>query len=90
MDSAEIAQAGIQALKTFLDSIAEIHDASPLENAMVALNREGVSRAFGLYVDQDTKNSASDVLQISQSGHALPEREFFFKQEIVLLIGVSR
>ncbi|MDE3214535.1 MAG: M13 family metallopeptidase [Bacteroidota bacterium] len=81
MDTAEIEQAGIQPLKPFLDSIAAIHDASSLQNTMVVLNRQGVSGAFGLYVDQDTKNSESEVLQMSQSGLGLPEREFYLKMD---------
>ncbi len=81
MDSAGIGQQGIKPLQPYLDTIAAIHDASTLQNTMAALDRIGVGSAFALYVGQDAKNSTAEVLQMSQTGLGLPEREFYLKMD---------
>ncbi len=81
MDSARIEQQGIEPLKPYLDSIAAIHDAASLQNTMAALDRIGIDGAFDLYVAQDPKISTSEVLQLSQSGLGLPNRDFYLKMD---------
>ena len=80
-DSVKLEQLGIQPLKPYLEKIDSIKDAASLQKIMAELDVMGVGSAMGLYVGQDPKNSALEILQIDQTGLGLPEREFYFKTD---------
>ena len=80
-DTAAIEQEGIAPLQPYLAKIDSVTDATSLQKVMAQLDEMGVNGAMALYVGQDPKNSANQVLQMWQTGLGLPEREFYFKTD---------
>ena len=80
-DSVKIEQSGVQPLQPYLAKINAIHDVASLQNTMAQFDAMGVGGALSFYVGQDEKNSSLEILQLSQTGLGLPEREFYFKKD---------
>ncbi|WP_207435817.1 M13 family metallopeptidase [Sabulibacter ruber] len=81
MDSAAIEQAGLTPLKPELDRINAVKDRAYLLQTMAHLKTIGRGGVFGFYVGQDDKNSTQYIVNITQSGLGLPDRDYYTKTD---------
>ena len=81
MDDARIEKEGVRPLEPFLRRIAAIPDRQALAAAIASLQEIGTSAAFRLDVAPDDRNSAVNILQISQAGLGLPDRDYYLKRD---------
>ncbi len=81
MDSVAIEKQGITPLKPELNKINSIKNKKELYDVVTLLQREGVNAMFGLFVDQDQKNSDTWALYLWQGGLGLPNRDYYFRKD---------
>jgi len=77
MDTAAIEKAGLKPLQGRLDSLKAVKDAASLATVAAKLNRESVGALFGAFVAQDDKDSTRYILQLTQGGLGLPDRDYY-------------
>lgn len=78
MDTNGIEKAGLEPLKGWL-ALADSFG-TPQSNAklLATLTNSGF---FGLYADQDQKNSSQYTLYLNQGGIGLPDRDYYFRKD---------
>jgi putative endopeptidase len=81
MDTVTIEKKGLSPVQPELDKINSINTKKDLFETVAYLQKEGVSAMFGLFVEQDTKNSEQYALYIWQGGLGLPNREYYFRDD---------
>ncbi|MCC9167668.1 M13 family metallopeptidase [Pontibacter harenae] len=81
MDSVAANRAGITPIKPELDAIAAITSTDQLVSRIADLKAKGISGFFGMYVGQDDKVSTEYILQASQGGLSLPNRDYYLKDD---------
>ena len=81
MDEAKIEAVGITPLATEFERIAALKDASELPAAVAHLQSLGLRVLFRLDVDSDEKNSTLQIAQAMQGGLALPDRDYYTKED---------
>ncbi len=81
MDTLEIERQGLQPLNFELNMINSINTKEDLINSIALLKKEGVNVMFGIFVDQDQKNSEEMALYLWQGGLGLPNREYYFRND---------
>ena len=82
MDTVSIEDAGLDPLKPELDKIESIKSKKDLFETVAFLQREGVNVMFGLFIDQDMKNSEQYAMYLWQGGLGLPNREYYFRDDV--------
>lgn len=80
MDSAAIEKAGIGALKADLDQVDALKDIAGVAPMIGSWHRKGIGALFGLWVDQDAKNSNRYIINLSQGGTGLPEKDYYLSK----------
>ncbi|HEX8021844.1 M13 family metallopeptidase [Mucilaginibacter sp.] len=81
LDSVTIEKQGINPIKTQLDLIDQATDIAGILNAAAVLTTTGTRNIIGSGVRQDAKNSVKTIVQLSQSGLGLPNRDYYFKTD---------
>ena len=81
MDTLDIEKQGLSPLKSELDKIDQVKDIPSLVDEFAHLGTIGVGTPIGAYVGQDPKNSAKMLLQLSQAGIGLPNRDYYFNKD---------
>lgn len=81
MDSITIEKQGLTPVQPELDRINSIKTKKDLFETVAFLQKEGVNLMFGMFVDQDSKNSAKMALYLWQGGLGLPNREYYFRND---------
>jgi predicted metalloendopeptidase len=81
MDEAGIEGEGARPLEPFLLRIGAIRDRKALAVEIAFLQEIGGSAAFQVEVGPDDRNSALNILQLSQQGLGLPDRDYYLKQD---------
>lgn len=81
MDEARIEQEGVRPLERFLARIAAVRDRNALVVEIALLQVIGTGAAFRVEVGPDDRNSAVNILQLSQQGLGLPDRDYYLKQD---------
>jgi predicted metalloendopeptidase len=81
MDSAAIEAKGITPLAGDLEGIATLTSAAQLPQKLASFARLGVAGPLGVGVGPDPKQSTMNVVQASQGGLGLPDREYYLSQE---------
>ncbi len=81
MDSVDIEKQGLTPIRPELDKINSIKTKKDLFETVALLQNEGVSVMFGIFVQQDAKNSEQWALYIWQGGLGLPNREYYFRDD---------
>ncbi len=82
MDTAAIEKLGAAPLKPWLSRIEAMKGPKDLAPVLAAFHsaRAG-GGGFGLFVSQDAKNSAQYIVQLSQGGLGLPDRDYYLKED---------
>lgn len=81
MDSLAINKLGISPLKNDFAKIDAVKDVPSLLKTIAHLHTLGASAGFSFYVYQDDKNSAKNMLQFSQGGLGLGQRDYYFNTD---------
>ncbi len=81
MDSAGIDAQGVAPLSAEFKRIAAITDAASLVDAFAHFQALAVRVPFAVEVYQDAKNSTRNIVQLSQSGLGLPDREYYLAED---------
>lgn len=76
-DSTTCNARGIEPIKPYLDKINAISSKEELESYMIDAYKKGLGGAFGFWIGSDSKNSNENVLQVSQGGGGLPDRDYY-------------
>lgn len=81
MDTAGIDKKGFDPIKPELEKIAAIRDAQQLINFCADDYKNGGGYLFGFSVYPDDKNSTKNLVNFSQTGLGLPNRDYYFKKD---------
>jgi putative endopeptidase len=81
LDSAAVERLGLTPLRPEIARIRAVQGKAALPATFAHLMRIGVQTPFAGYVAQDDKNVAQYVVNVSQSGLGLPDRDYYFNQD---------
>ena len=81
MNTEEIEARGLNPIQGGLARIDAIQTKGELVAAFARALRQGIGNPIGIIVDQDSKNTASYIAVLSQSGLGLPDRDYYFKDD---------
>jgi putative endopeptidase len=82
MDTVDIEKQGLSPLKPELDKIDQIKDIQSLTDEFAHLETIGVETPIGASISQDSKNSAKMMLTLWQDGIGLPNRDYYFNNDV--------
>lgn len=81
MDEAGVEAKGIAPIKPWLTEIAGLKDRAAVVRWMGKMDRKGVPGLFGFYISPDDKQPDTYIAQFGQSGIALPDRDYYLKDD---------
>jgi len=82
MDSATIEKLGYTPIKADLEKIKQIKDLQGVLDQVAHLRTNGIASAmFGVSVGQDRKNVTKYMVNLSQGGTTLPDRDYYLKDD---------
>lgn len=81
MDSAAIEKARLEPLKAEFARINNLKTSDDVLAEITHLQRNGISTAWAMYVDQDAMNSTKYALYGFQYGLGLPDKDYYFNKE---------
>jgi putative endopeptidase len=79
MDDAEIEKLGARPLQSNLSAIQNLKSTKDLPDLLATLHLEGTPALFGAGPRQDPDNSNEVIMNISQGGLGLPDRDYYLK-----------
>ncbi len=82
LDTALADRLGAQPLAPEITRIMGVTDSAGLLAEIAHLHRMGVTAGFGAFVRQDAKNSDQQILQLSQGGLGLPDRDYYLRDDV--------
>ncbi|BAV10071.1 metallopeptidase [Filimonas lacunae] len=82
MDSAAIEAKGFLPVQPDLSRLAAISNLEEIINEIASLRTQGFGAPlFGMFVGQDRKNVTTNIVQLSQGGTTLPDRDYYLKND---------
>lgn len=81
MDTTTINNRGYDPIKPVLARIDAITDIRSLMSLVAEEQKVGDGSVIGFYVGPDDKKSSVNIVQLSQTGIGLPERDYYFKTD---------
>ncbi len=81
MDSVKQNKDGYAPIKKDMEAIAAVRDGKEVIPLMAGMGRKGISGYFGIYIDADLKDSKTNLLQITQGGLSLGEKEYYLDND---------
>ncbi len=81
MDTADIEALGWRPIEGDLKRIAAINDVAGIQEELAWFHRNGVGGIFGLFANQDQKNSTQVVAHLGQGGLGLPDRDYYVSDD---------
>ncbi len=81
LDSARVEQLGITPLQPELADIAKLTSTKQLPSAFAHFARLGIQNPFSVNVGQDPKVSSVNIVQVSQSGLGMPDRDYYLRND---------
>lgn len=81
LDEAEIEKLGAKPLRQDLSAIQNLARTKDLAWLMATLHMQGVSAVFNSGSTQDPDNSDDVIVQVSQGGLGLPDRDYYLKDD---------
>ncbi|MFN0275726.1 MAG: M13 family metallopeptidase [Chitinophagales bacterium] len=81
MDTLAIEKAGIEPLKIHLDKISAIQTTDEILAQVAAMQRLFANPMFNVFVQQDAKNSAEQILTLWQGGLGLPDKDYYLRND---------
>ena len=77
MDEKALEKQGFAPLQEHFARIAQLEKSEELPKLLADFKSRGIDFLFSLYVDQDAKQSTRYMVQLSQGGTVLPERDYY-------------
>jgi putative endopeptidase len=84
MDEARLEALGLKPLQAEFALVDAVADKSDIPALIAHLNRIGAGAPYGLYVNQDARNSLQYAVIIHQSGLGMPDRDYYLKDDAKL------
>jgi predicted metalloendopeptidase len=81
LDTARVEQLGLTPLSGELRRIGAIQSPTDLPEAFAHFARIGVQGPAGVGVGQDPKHSSVNIVQVSQSGLGMPDRDYYLRDD---------
>lgn len=81
MDEAAIEKAGAAPLKPYLKQIDGIKTAKDLQKQLAVMHSQGIPALFGFGGGADAKNSKMNIVNTSQGGLSLPNKDYYTKDD---------
>lgn len=81
MDEEAIERKGLEPIKPELEQISSLATTTDLINIIPKFHSIRVSPLFGIYAGQDRKNTTQIVLNLSQGGLGLPDRDYYLSDD---------
>ncbi len=81
MDSTKLNEQGIKVIEPLLQELNAVDSKEKLVSYLAKAITQGLNPLFDLYADQDPANSNKMILNISQSGLGLPDRDYYFRND---------
>jgi len=81
MDEAEIEKLGAKPLQPSLTAINNLKNTKELASLLATLHVEGVAALFNAGSTQDPDNSEEEIVNVSQGGLGLPDRDYYLKDD---------
>src|SRR5580704_6733541 len=81
MDEAEVEKLGAKPLQTNLAAIQNLTSTKNLAGLIATLQLEGISVVFNAGATQDPDNSDEVIVNVSQGGLGLPDRDYYLKDD---------
>ena len=81
MDTVNIDKLGASPLKPMLANIDAIKNSSDIISLLAKLTKTEEDGLLGISVGGDEKNSAVNIVVLSQTGISLPERDYYFRKD---------
>lgn len=81
MDSLGIEKQGAEPLKPMLAKIDGLNSKDDLEGTLSELQMIGVTPLFNIYVGIDDKQTDQYIMNMTQSGLGLPDRDYYFRED---------
>ena len=81
MDSARVEELGLAPLQPLLKKVAELRSSSDLPATFAYFARRGIRGPASVRVGADPKHSSVNIVQVSQSGLGMPDRDYYLKQD---------
>ncbi|MDB5119224.1 MAG: peptidase [Sphingobacteriales bacterium] len=81
MDTLAIEKLNYQPVKPLLDQISAVKNYKELVNLISEGYKEGNGFLFGIYVGPDDRISTKNVVNFSQAGLGLPNRDYYFNSD---------
>ncbi|HEX7641828.1 MAG TPA: M13 family metallopeptidase [Burkholderiaceae bacterium] len=81
MDEAKLEKLGLTPLKAEFDRVAALSDKSQIAALIAHYNRVGIGAPYDIGVHLDNKDSTKYVVDFSQSGLGLPDRDYYLKKD---------
>ena len=79
LDEDRVESLGLAPAESWLTRIRGVTGKDQLPALVYEAARSGIPSLFGIYVDQDDRNPDRYLLQISQSGLGLPDRDYYLE-----------
>jgi len=81
MDTARVDKLGSAPLQPLLRSISDLKVKSQLPAVFAHFAQLGVNGPVGAFVGADGKHSTENIVQLTQSGLGMPDRDYYLKQD---------
>ncbi|MEP3389403.1 MAG: M13 family metallopeptidase [Reichenbachiella sp.] len=81
MDSLGIEAQSAEPLKPILAQIDQLQSKDELGNVLSSLQKISVTPLFNIYVGIDDKQTDSYIMNVTQSGLGLPDRDYYFRED---------
>ncbi len=81
MDETEIEKLGAKPLQAELTAIHDLTNAKDLATLIATLHLQGISALFNSGSTQDPDNSEEVIVNVSQGGLGLPDRDYYLKDD---------
>ncbi|MCD8193672.1 MAG: M13 family metallopeptidase, partial [Tannerellaceae bacterium] len=81
LDSVKLNDEGYAPVKDQMAAIHKIATKAELSKMVATLHKEGIFPFFALFVNADQKNSLMNIVQLSQSGMGMRDRDYYLLQD---------
>jgi putative endopeptidase len=83
MDSTKVGEIGLSGMGLLLERADQIETVDMFLRMMIEFKRFGIRHPWSTFVSVDDKNSNAYILQLSQSGLGLPDKDYYLKTDSI-------
>jgi putative endopeptidase len=87
LDEKRLESLGLKPIQAELTRIASLTDKKQIPALIAHLNQRGINAPYGFEIHLDARDSTKYVVDFSQSGLGLPDRDYYLKQNDAKLVA---